>query len=209
MLKHKRERVLNSRIQFPLYGTLEIRGQNTMRFLAVIFLLATGSCTSIVEQEVTDTSTLLQGLRVTPESGRDGYQRPSWNVPDTEIHARDGSPACTAYSRMPITDVGPGDGLDREHIVALAEAWDSRPPGFSQSDLQRIANDHDNLTLARASINRSKSDHDAAGWQPKFNGAWMAHRIVEVKRKYDLSIDPAERDWLVRLLESGPDQIVC
>ena len=159
---------------------------------------------------VTDpTTTRWRGIRVAPEAGRSGYQRPSWNVADTEIHRRDGSPACTAYTQTPITNVGPGDGLDREHIVALAEAWDSRPSGFSQSALRRIAEDHDNLTLATASVNRSKSDRDAAEWRPEHNGAWMAHRIVEVKRKYDLSVNPAERDWLERLLGSGPDRITC
>ena len=48
-----------------------------------------------------------------------------------------------------------------------------------------------------------------AEWQPDYNGAWMAHRVVEVKREYDLSVDPAERDWLERLLGSGPDEITC
>ena len=150
-----------------------------------------------------------RGIRVAPEVGRSGYQRPSWDVRDTDIYRQDGSPACTPYTRTRITNVGPGDGLDREHIVALAEAWDSRPPGFQGSTLRRIAEDHDNLTLATASANRSKSDRDAAEWRPEHNGAWMAHQVVEVKREYDLSVDPAERDWLERLLGSGPDEITC
>ena len=37
----------------------------------------------------------------------------------------------------------------------------------------------------------------------------MAHRVVEVKRRYDLSVDPADRNWLERLLGSGPERIVC
>ena len=40
------------------------------------------------------------------------------------------------------------------------------------------------------------------------NGAWMAHRIVEVKRRHDLSVDPQERDEIERLLGSGPDRII-
>lgn len=150
-----------------------------------------------------------RGIRVAPEAGRSGYQRPSWDVRDTDIYRQDGSPPCTPYTRTPITNVGPGDGLDREHIVALAEAWDSRPPGFQRSTLRRIAEDHDNLTLATASANRSKSDRDAAEWRPEYNGAWMAHRVVEVKQEYDLSVDPQERDWLERLLGSGSDEITC
>ena len=155
------------------------------------------------------TSNRWRGIRVEPEVGRSGYVRPSWNVRDTDIHRQDGSPACTAYTRTPITTVGTGDGLDREHIVALAEAWDSRPSGFSQAMLRRIAEDHDNLTLATASANRSKGARDAAEWRPDYNGAWMAHRVVEVKREYDLSVDPAERNWLERLLGSAPDEITC
>ena len=94
-------------------------------------------------------------------------------------------------------------------ISALAEAWDSRPAGFTQATLRQIAEDHDNLTLATASANRSKSDRDVAEWRPEYNGAWMANRVIEVKREYDLSVDPAERDWLERLLGSGPDEITC
>ncbi len=150
-----------------------------------------------------------RGIRVEPEVGRSGYVRPSWNVRDTDIYRQDGSPDCTAYTQTPITNVGTGDGLDREHIVALAEAWDSRPAGFSQATLRRIAEDHDNLTLATASANRSKGARDAAEWRPDHNGAWMANRVVEVKREYDLSVDPTERDWLERLLGSGPDAITC
>lgn len=115
-----------------------------------------------------------RGIRVEPEAGRDGYSRPSWNVPDTEIYARDGSPACTPYTRTPITTVGVGDGLDREHVVALAEAWDSRPDGFAPATLRRIAEDHDNLTLAVASANRSKGlprrRRVAAGTQRRLDG---------------------------------------
>ena len=150
-----------------------------------------------------------RGIRVEPEVGRDGYVRPIWDVPDTDIHREDGSPACTAYTRTPITYVGVGDGLDREHIVALGEVWDSRPAGFDRATFRRIAEDHDNLTLATASANRSKGDRDAAEWQPDYNGAWMAHSVIDVKQEYDLSIDPAERDWLEQLVGSGPNVIQC
>ena len=150
-----------------------------------------------------------RGIRVAAESGRAGYERPDWNVRDTEIHQLDGAPPCTPYTRTPIAYVGPGDGLDREHIVALAEAWDSRPPGFGTAELRAVAEDHANLTLAEAAANRGKSAGDAAEWRPRHNGAWMAHRVVEVKRRHGLSVDPAERDALERLLASGPDRITC
>lgn len=175
-------------------------------------LLLTTTCAQGQEPPTAPTTqpeTRWRGIRVTSESGRAGYERPDWDVRDTEIHRRDGSPPCTPYTRTPIAYVGPGDGLDREHIVALVEAWDSRPVRFDTSTLRAVAEDHANLTLADAEANRSKSAHDAAQWRPPHNGAWMAHRVVEVKRRYDLSVDPAERDALETLLASGPDRITC
>ena len=130
------------------------------------------------------------------------------NVRDTEIHRLDGAPGCTPYTRTPIAYVGRGDGLDRKHIVTLAEAWESRPPGFTRADLRAVAEDHANLTLADAGTNRSKSARDAAEWTPRYNGAWMAYRIIEVKRRHELSVDPVERNALERLLAAaGPNHL--
>ena len=146
-------------------------------------------------------------LRVAPEQPREGYKRPYWNVRDTDIWDEDGNPPCTPYGRHPIERVGRGDGLDKEHIVALAEAWDSRPNDYI--DLRAIAEDHLNLTMARARENRQKSDDDAAEWQPEHNRAWYAAQVLMVKVKYDLSVDPAERDALARMLLSGPADMDC
>ena len=175
----------------------------TLAFTTALLLLTAASA------QAQPPETRWRGIRVAAESARAGYERPDWDVRDTEIHRRDGSPPCTPYTRRPITYAGPGDGLDREHIVALAEAWDSRPAGFDAGTLRAVAEDHANLTLADAGANRSKSAHDAARWRPPYNGAWMAHRVLEVKRRYDLSVDPAERDALETLLASGPDRITC
>ena len=175
-------------------------------------LLLAVTCAQAEEPPASPTpqsETRWRGVRVAAESARAGYERPDWDVRDTEIHRLDGAPGCTPYTRTPIAHVGPGDGLDREHIVALAEAWDSRPPGFTRADLRAVAEDHANLTLADAGTNRSKSARDAAEWTPQYNGAWMAYRIIEVKRRYDLSVDPAERDVLETLLTNGPDRIDC
>ncbi len=180
---------------------------------AAILLLLGAGCAEAEQRRpawpTPEAETRWRGIRVAAESARAGYQRPDWDVADTQIHLRDGSPPCTPYTRTPISYVGPGDGLDREHIVALAEAWDSRPSRFDQTPLRALAEDHANLTLADPSANRSKSAHDAAGWGPRHNGAWMAHRVIEVKRRHDLSVDPAERDALETLLASGPDRITC
>ena len=182
-----------------------------LRWIAALVLLA-ATCALAREQATAPTpqpETRWRNIRVAPESSRASYERPDWNVRDSEIHRLDGSPPCTPYTRTPIRYVGPGDGLDREHIVALAEAWDSRPRGFGAADLRALAEDHANLTLADAATNQSKGARDAAEWRPRHNSAWMAHRIIEVKRRYGLSVDPAERDALETLLASGPDRITC
>ena len=55
-----------------------------------------------------------------------------------------------------------------------------------------------NLTLASPDLNRhQKADRDAADWLPSDNRCWFAARIVEVRRKYALTIDERE----VRALE--------
>ena len=47
---------------------------------------------------------------------------------------------------------------------------------------------------------RLKSDKDPAEWMPERAQRWYAARWIAVKRKYGLSIDPAERDALHRAL---------
>ena len=54
-----------------------------------------------------------------------------------------------------------------DHIVALAEAYDS---GLPESRFRELAADIDNLTIARPDVNRNqKSDRDAGEWRPPRN----------------------------------------
>ena len=95
---------------------------------------------------------------------------------------------------------------DIEHIVALAEAYDS---GLAESQFRTFAGDLDNLTIADPAVNRSqKSDLDAGEWEPPENRGWFANRVVAVKQKYDLSVNPAERDALQSMLNSDPSRTV-
>ena len=90
---------------------------------------------------------------------------------------------------------------DIEHIVATSEAHDS---GLCTADLdtrRRFATDLLNLTLAAPDVYRGqKSGRDAAEWMPRENACWFAGRIVEVRRKYNLSINRAEAEALERVL---------
>ena len=71
------------------------------------------------------------------------------------------------------------------------------------SDVARseFASDLLNLTLASPSVNRhQKSDNDAAEWLPELNQCWYVDRVVQVRRKYQLTIDQAEVEAIDRVL---------
>lgn len=82
---------------------------------------------------------------------------------------------------------------DIEHIVARSEAHDSGLCAADATRRREFAADLANLTLASPEVNRrQKGAKDAAGWLPAQNRCWFAARIVDVRRKYDLTIDERE-----------------
>ena len=92
---------------------------------------------------------------------------------------------------------------DIEHIVARSEAHDSGLCAADTASRRRFARDLLNLTLAGPRVNRfQKRDHDAAEWLPPENMCWFAARVVEVRRKYGLTIDRREADALEQVLST-------
>ena len=90
---------------------------------------------------------------------------------------------------------------DIEHIVATSEAHDSGLCAAEAGTKRRFASDLANLTLASPSVNRrQKSGKDAADWLPRMNRCWFAARVVEVKRKYALTVDAREARALEEVL---------
>ena len=90
---------------------------------------------------------------------------------------------------------------DIEHIVALSEAHDSGLCSRSRSERARFASDLLNLTLASPQVNRYQKRHkDPGEWMPAHNRCWYAQRVVAVKQKYDLTVDPREARVLSRTL---------
>ncbi|MFJ2630816.1 HNH endonuclease family protein [Streptomyces sp. NPDC087422] len=108
------------------------------------------------------------------------------------------------------TTVNGPSGLDIDHMVPLAEAWDS---GASQWDAKRreqYANDLDwprSLAAVTAKANRSKSDQDPSTWMPPAADARCRYLDdwVSVKTRWNLSIDPAEQAALTDIADSCPD----
>ncbi|MDE0033506.1 MAG: hypothetical protein OXU75_10280 [Deltaproteobacteria bacterium] len=88
-----------------------------------------------------------------------------------------------------------------EHIVARKEAHYS---GLClKKNVHRrkdFASDLLNVTLAGRGVNQAKRECDASTWVPPINRCWFASQVVEVRKKYGLTIDARERDALARIL---------
>ena len=159
-----------------------------------------------------------RGLQVCEEQPRDGYDRDAFgsgysSLEDDIIAAlpatmKAGGQVYTPYSCLAFDITADGTAAtDIEHIVALAEAHDSRIADDRRRD---IASDLENLTIADPTVNRSqKSDRDAAGWMPARHGRWFAERVIAVKLEYGLSVDSAERAALEALLSGGGAALNC
>ncbi|MGV9277755.1 HNH endonuclease family protein [Streptomyces griseosporeus] len=104
---------------------------------------------------------------------------------------------------------GPG-GLDIDHLVPLAEAWDSGASQWSAEDRQAYANDLGDdraLIAVSAASNRSKADQDPTTWLPPAEGYRCQYVTdwVADKTRWGLSIDPSEQAALSDVLSSCPD----
>ena len=86
--------------------------------------------------------------------------------------------------------------LDIDHMVPLAEAWDSGAGSWTAQRRQDYANDlGDTRTLVgvTASLNRSKGDQDVAEWTPPINDCRYIKEWVAAKIRWGLSQDSAEK----------------
>ena len=154
------------------------------------------------------------GLPVCEEGTRAGYDPDAFGAAyiSLEDEIISGLPQSdgqvyTPYTCTPFDILADGTAAtDIDHIVALAEAYDS---GLAESQFQTFAGDIDNLTIADPVVKRTqKADRDAGEWGPPRNSGWFAARVVAVKQKYGLSVNPAERDVLQAMLNSDPSRTV-
>lgn len=93
---------------------------------------------------------------------------------------------------------------DLEHIVSVSEIHDSGLCAASDEVRRQFANDVLNLTLAAPKVNRcskgGKCGYDAGEWLPERNKCWFANRVVQVKRKYNATVDMKEARALSAVL---------
>jgi len=91
--------------------------------------------------------------------------------------------------------------VDIDHVVPLAEAWDSGARNWTAAQRRSFANDlGDPRSLAAVTdnVNQSKGDQDPATWLPplssvicRYIGEWAA-----VKTRWGLTVDSAEKSAL-------------
>ncbi|WFE93353.1 HNH endonuclease family protein [Micromonospora sp. WMMD987] len=103
--------------------------------------------------------------------------------------------------------------LDIDHMVPLAEAWDSGARTWSTSRRQAYANDlGDSRALAAVTdnVNQAKSDQDPAGWLPPYAAARCRYvtEWVAVKIRWRLTVDSAEKSALTGLAGDCPNATV-
>lgn len=114
------------------------------------------------------------------------------------------------YSSYDDVYVDGPSGLDIDHMVPLAEAWDSGAHEWTPQRRENYANDLDEplaLIAVTATTNRSKGDQDPQSWLPPYAPAHCGYLLawVTTKVRWGLSVDQAERDRLVDLAAGCPN----
>lgn len=172
---------------------------------------------------------LLALLRVTPEN-RTGYQRdlfPHWIDADgdgcntrKEVLIQEALVAPTIgascsltggtwkslYDGLVLTDAA---NLQIDHLVALAEAWDSGASAWTTSRRMLFANDLDvpwELIAVSGASNEAKSGSDPADWLPSDPDALcpFVSDYIAVKARWGLSVDQREKSALSALIVKCP-----
>ena len=99
-------------------------------------------------------------------------------------------------------------GLQIDHVVALSDAWQKGAQNLTAGERRALATDPLNLLAVDSKTNQNKSDGDAATWLPpnkRFRCAYVA-RQVSVKYKSHLWVTQAEKDMIIKILNSCPNE---
>jgi hypothetical protein len=175
-------------------------------------------------------SQALQDLEVSEPDSMSGYSRESfkhwsrandfgWEAPESSCDAREAAlirdgegvevgSGCKVTSGSwydPYTDqtfADPSD-IDTDHVVALANAWRSGASAWDDWDRERYANDPEVLLSVEDDANQSKGDKGPEAWKPPNEAVWCdyAVRWIGIKDKYDMSINPEEKEALSQMLD--------
>jgi Protein of unknown function (DUF1524) len=96
--------------------------------------------------------------------------------------------------------------VDIDHMVPLREAWRSGAASWTRERREQFANDlaSSQLWTVTDNVNQSKGDQDPAEWLPsrtEFRCVY-ARSWTDVKHRYDLTVDAAEKAALTDLVNA-------
>ncbi|MEU1863688.1 HNH endonuclease family protein [Streptomyces gardneri] len=109
--------------------------------------------------------------------------------------------------------VSGASGNDVDHMVPLAEAWDSGASQWTPARREAYANDLGapaSLVAVTARSNRSKADQDPSTWMPPAESAGCRYlsEWVATKHRWGLTVDQAEADALLGRADGCPGTTV-
>ncbi|MEU2714857.1 HNH endonuclease family protein [Streptomyces sp. NPDC007205] len=119
-------------------------------------------------------------------------------VTDSDCKATSGS----WYSPYDGATWSSASDVDIDHLVPLAEAWDSGASKWTTAQRQAFANDvtRPQLLAVTDNVNQAKGDQDPSTWVPS-RSAYVCTYVrawVQVKYYYGLSVDSAEKTALTK-----------
>jgi hypothetical protein len=196
--------------------------------------IAVASAPSMAAASATATAVpLREAVAVLPvaDESRDGYQRDKfrhWTDADRDgcstraevlideaAVAPEVGPKCALagglwYSSYDDEYVSDARGVDIDHMVPLAEAWDSGASAWTANRREAYANDLDSpqtLIAVTARSNRSKADQDPSTWLPPYTAAQCGYITawVSVKTRWGLTVDNNEKAVLVEKAARCPN----
>lgn len=102
------------------------------------------------------------------------------------------------FTRGPVTSLD----VQIDHVVALANAWQTGAAYWPADKRERFANDRRNLLAVRGDLNLQKRDGDAATWLPPrkaFRCTYVAIQIL-TKQRHGLWVTAPEKEAMQRVL---------
>ncbi|MPZ94650.1 MAG: DUF1524 domain-containing protein [Propionibacteriales bacterium] len=103
------------------------------------------------------------------------------------------------YDRVSWTN--PSD-IDIDHMVPLAEAWDSGASSWTSGQRQSYANDlgdYRPLVGVTDNVNQAKGDQDPSTWMPQYDKCRYLREFVAVKVRWRLRVDSAEKSAMTSI----------
>ncbi|MFI6771158.1 HNH endonuclease family protein [Streptomyces sp. NPDC050355] len=211
--------------------------KTTVRAFAAAALALLPLATAAAPAQAAETLSLHDAIEALPQAAesRDGYERTKFRhwidedkdgcntrnevLIDEAITSPTEGPRCklsggTWWSYYDDKVVEGPSGLDIDHMVPLAEAWDSGASQWTAARRQAYANDlgaERSLVAVTARTNRQKADQDPAEWMPPADDAQCTYLAdwTATKLRWALTVDRAERDTLRDLATGCEDTDVA